>query len=116
MAYYILSPFSFLVLLVSRSDIYLVVSIIIAFKILLCSLTSLYFIRCFYKKLPNLLSVLLAIIYAFSGYGLIMYQITPWIDAMYMFPLILIGLKKVLDLEKPVFYIITLSLTFIFRY
>lgn len=115
-AYYILSPFSLLVLLVERSDVYLVVSIIIALKILCSSLTCLYFIKTFYKKLPNLLSVLLAIIYAFSGYSLIMYQITPWIDAMYMFPLIMIGLKKVLDLEKPTLYIVSLSLSLIFSF
>jgi uncharacterized membrane protein YfhO len=113
LAYYILSPFSLLILLVPRDYIYLMVSVIIAFKIMACSITCLYFLRTYFKKLPHLLSMLLAIIYAFSGYSLIMYQITPWIDAMYMFPLILIGLKKVLDLEKPTFYIITLTLSLI---
>lgn len=116
LAYYILSPFSLLVLLVPRADIYLMVSVIIGLKILCCSLTCLYFIRKFYKDLPSLLSVLLAIIYGFSGYSLIMYQITPWIDAMYLFPLIVIGLKKVLDLEKTTLYIITLSLSLIFSF
>lgn len=116
LAYYILSPFSLLVLLVDRTDIYLMVSVIIALKILCCSLTCLFFIRTFYKKLPNLLSVLLAIIYAFSSYGLIMYQITSWIDVMYLFPLIVVGLKKVLDLEKPTLYIVTLSLALIFSF
>ena len=116
LAYYILSPLSFITLLVSREDIYLVVSVIIAFKILLSSLTCLYAIRTFFKKIPNLLSVLLAIIYAFSGYSIIMYQITPWIDAMYMFPLIIIGLKKVLDLEKPTMYIVTLTLSLYFSF
>ena len=115
-AYYILSPFSLLVLLIPRSDIYLFVSVIIALKILTCSITCLYFIRKYYKKLPNLLSVLLAIIYAFSGFSLMMYQITPWIDTMYMLPLIMIGLKKVLDLEKPTMYIITLTLSLIFSF
>lgn len=116
MAYYILSPFSFLVLLVKRADIYLVASIIIGLKIVCSSLTCLFAIKTFYKKLPNLLSVLLAIVYAFSGYSLIMYQITSWIDAMYLLPLIIVGLKKVLDLEKPTFYIITLALSLIFSF
>lgn len=116
LAYYILSPLSFLVLLVEREKIYLIVSVIIAFKILLCGLTCQYFIRYYFKKLPSLLSVLLAIIYAFSGYGLMMYQITPWIDAMYMLPLVMIGLKKVLDLEKPTMYITTLTLCLIFSF
>jgi len=113
-AYYILSPLSFLVLLVKRDEIFLVVSVIVELKILLSSLTCQYFINKYFKNIPNLLSVLLAIVYAFSGYSLIMYQITPWIDAMYMFPLIIIGLKEVLDLKKPTWYIITLTLSLIF--
>lgn len=116
LAYYIISPLSLLVLLVPREYIYLMVSVIIAFKIMIASITCLYFIRLYFKKVPHMLQVLLAIIYAFSGYSLIMYQITPWIDAMYMFPLIMIGLKKVLDLEKPTFYIVTLTLSLIFSF
>lgn len=115
-AYYILSPLSFITLLVKREDIYLVISVIVVLKILISALTCLYSIRYYFKKLPNLLSVLLAIIFAFSGYSLIMYQITPWIDVMYMFPLVMIGLKKTLDLEKPTVYIITLTLCLIFSF
>lgn len=117
MAYYILSPFTFLLLLFSRQDIYLVVSIIIALKILTSSITCLYALHYFFKeKMHYLLAVILAISYAFSGYSLILYQITPWIDAMYLFPLIVVGLKKVMDLEKPYLYIISLSLSFIFSF
>ncbi len=116
LAYYILSPFTLLVLLVPREDIYLMVSVIVALKILLSSLTCLYFIRTFFPKQNPFLSVFLAIIYAFSGYSLMMYQITSWIDAMYLFPLIMIGLKKTLDLEKPTFYIVTLTLSLIFSF
>ena len=116
LAYYILSPFSLLILLVPRDSIYLMVSVIIACKMVMCSITCLCFLRTYFKNLPSLLSILLAIIYAFSGYALAMYQITPWIDAMYMFPLIMIGLKKLLDLEKPTFYIITLTLSLIFSF
>lgn len=114
MAYYILSPFSLILLLFKRDEIYLAVSIVIALKILLSSLTCLYAIRTlFKKKLSYMLSIILSISYAFSGYLFLMYQITPWIDAMYLFPLVLVGVKKVLDLEKPYMYIIALTLSFI---
>lgn len=113
MAYYILSPFTFLLLLFPREQVYLAVSIVVALKILVSSLTCLYFIRYYFKKLPNAISILLAICYAFSGYSLFMYQITPWMDAMYLFPLVMIGLKKTLDLEKPTWYIITLTISLV---
>lgn len=113
MAYYILSPLTFLLLFFPREQVYLAVSIIVALKILISSLTCLYFIRYYFKKLPNAISIFLAICYAFSGYSLFMYQITPWMDAMYLFPLVMIGLKKTLDLEKPTWYIITLTISLI---
>lgn len=116
LAYYILSPFTLLVLIVPRNLIYLMVSVIVAFKIIMCGITCMYFLRTYFKNMPSILYVLLSVIYAFSGYGIMMYQITPWIDAMYMFPLIVIGLKKVLDLEKPTMYIICLTLSLIFSF
>lgn len=113
LTYYILSPITFILLLFSRENIYLAVSIVVALKILISSLTCLYFIRYYFKKLPSFLSVFLSICYAFSGYSLSMYQITPWIDIMYLFPLLMIGFKKLLDLEKPTWYIVTLTISII---
>lgn len=113
MAYYIISPFNFLLFLFDRDKIYLAVSLIVVFKVLMTVLTSLYFINTYYKKIPNLLKIALALLYGFSGYTMSMYLITPWMDAMYMLPLILTGLRKVLDLESPTFYIFTLTISII---
>ena len=115
-AYYLISPFTLLVLLFPRTDIYLAISLIIVLKFVVASITCLYFLRTYYKNMPSILSTLLAIIYTFSGYSLMMYQITPWMDIVYMFPLLMIGLKKLLDLEKPIYYIITLTLCLIFSF
>lgn len=113
LCYYILSPITFILLLFPRENIYLAVSIVVALKVLLSSLTCLYFIRYYFKKLPSALSIFLALCYAFSGYSLSMYQITPWMDVMYLFPLLMIGFKKVLDLEKPTWYILLLTISLI---
>lgn len=113
LAYYLISPFNFLLFLFDRDKIYLAVSLIVALKVLMSVLTSLYFIKNNFKKIPWLLSVTLAILYGFSGYTMSMYLITPWMDALYMFPLIMMGLKKVLDLESPLFYITTLTISII---
>lgn len=114
LAYYILSPFTFLLLLFKRENLYLAVSIIVALKMITASLTCLYSIRVLLKqKCPFLLSIILALSYAFSGYSLILYQITPWMDAMYLFPLVVVGLKKVLDGKSPYLYIVTLTVSII---
>ena len=49
MAYYIISPFNFLLFLFDRDKIYLAVSLIVVFKVLMTVLTSLYFINTYYK-------------------------------------------------------------------
>ncbi len=107
--YYIMSPFSLLVLLADRSKIYLVMSFIIVIKLLLCNLTCLYMLKHLFKK-NNAINMLLALLYGFSIYSLNYYVITSWIDAMYMLPLIVIGLKKLFDEDKPGMYIITLTI------
>ncbi len=114
--YYLLSPFSLLVLLVDRSKIYLVVSVIVVLKIVLCNVTCLYMIKKLFKNINSYLSVFLALFYGFSIYSLNYYLITSWIDAMYMFPLIVIGLKKLFDENKPIMYIVTLSLSLFFNF
>ena len=111
--YYLASPINFLILLFPRDNIYQAISIIIAVKVLLASLTCLYAIRTTFPKTPSYIAILLAICYAFSGYAIVMYQITAWMDIVYLFPILWLGLKKVLDGEKPYLYIVTLTLSFI---
>lgn len=114
LAYYLLSPVSFVLLLFPRENLYQAISILISIKVLLSALTCLYFIKTYFKDTPHYISVLLAILYAFCGYQLLLYQITAWTDIVYLFPLLLIGLKKLLDLEKPIWYIVILTLCLIF--
>ena len=116
MAYYITSPLSLILLLFPRSSLYGAISIIIDIKIILSSITALYFIKTYFKKLDSSYSILLALLYSFSNYMLINYQITGWIDVMILFPLLTVGLKKLLDKESPIMYIVTLTLSLIFNF
>ncbi len=111
--YYIASPFSFLVLLFGRSSIYQVVNIIVFLKMIVSGITALMFFRKFFPQVKTLPKVLFSLLYAFSSYSLLHYQITAWIDGVYLFPLLLIGLKKILDLEDSKWYIVVLTLALI---
>ena len=114
--YYLFSPFTFLILLSTRNKIYLFVSIIVVLKIVLCNITALYMLKKLFKNLNNYLCVFLALFYGFSIYSLNYYLISSWIDAMYMFPLIVVGLKKLFDANKPIMYIIALTLSLYFSF
>lgn len=114
-AYYLVSPINLIVLLFKRNDIYLAISLVVALKIILSSITCLYSLKYIFKK-DNLMFVSLSLLYAFSGYTLVCYQITSWMDVVYMFPLIVVGLKKLIDEDKPIMYGVTLFLTICFSF
>lgn len=114
-AYYLVSPINLVVLLFKRNDIYLAISLVVALKIILSSITCLYSLKYIFKK-DNLMFVPLSLLYAFSGYTLVCYQITSWMDVVYMFPLIVVGLKKLIDEDKPIMYGVTLFLTICFSF
>ena len=110
---YILSPFTLIILAFPRDLVAHSTSIIIALKIVLSSITALYCLDTFYKRLPDSYKILLALLYAFCGYVLINYVITSWMDAVYLLPLLAVGLKKVLNLESTKMYIIILTISLV---
>ena len=116
MAYYILSPFTAIILLFPRDMIPEAVSIIVALKVILSAVTCLFFVDRYFNKLKNYEKVLLSLLYAFSSYSLIMHVITGWMDVVYLFPLLMVGLKELLELKDKKLYIIILALSLILNY
>jgi uncharacterized membrane protein YfhO len=102
--FFVSSPFSFLVLFVGKAQIYSFVNILLLLKMVTCALTaSGYFVRRF-PNLSELQVTALSVLYAFCGYTMFYYQNIVWLDVMYLFPLLLIGLEKLAEEGKPLFY------------
>ena len=102
--FFVSSPFSFLVLFVGKAQIYYFVNILLLLKMMTCALTSgAYFIRRF-PGLNGLQVTALSVMYAFCGYTMFYYQNIVWLDVMYLFPLLLLGLAKLAEEGKPLFY------------
>lgn len=114
--YYISSPFTLLVLLFKRSDIPNAVNIIVLLKIVLATVTCNYFLDKKFKKLDDFYKCFFSIIYGLSTYNLSLYIITGWIDIVYLFPLLMLGLDELLNLKKPKLFIIILSMSLIFNF
>ncbi len=114
--YYISSPFTLLVLLFKRSDIPNAVNIIVLLKIVLSTVTCNYFLDKKFKKLDDFYKCFFSIIYGLSTYNLSLYIITGWIDIVYLFPLLMLGLDELLNLKKPKLFIIILSMSLIFNF
>ncbi len=114
--YYLLNPFSLFVLFVKREEIYLFLSIIIFCKIILCNITCLYALKKMFPHQNSYLSVFLSLLYGFSIYSLNYYQITGWIDVMYLFPILFVGFKRLLDGNSSKMYWIVLTLCLWFHF
>ena len=114
--FYICSPFSFLVIFVSKTDMKLFMNVLTMLKMITCAVTaSIFFKRCF-KRLDPWFNIILSVMYAFSGYVMMFYQISSWIDAMYMLPLLLMTLEELIYRHRIIPYVICISLVIVFSF
>ncbi len=108
--FFISSPFSFLVAFIEKSEMMNFMNILVVLKMAVCALTASIYFNSEVKKLGTGFNVILSLMYAFCGFGLMYFQNVVWFDVMYLFPLLMIGLKRALRDNKPLMYIIVLSM------
>ncbi len=112
---YMSSPFSFVILLFGHDNTFEAIAAMIAIKAVLSAMSMAYYL----KKSHNTDSpVLIAfgIMYAFCGYFIAYYWNVMWIDAMYLLPLIILGIERIIDSGKCKTYIIFLTLGILTNY
>lgn len=106
--FFISSPFSFLVAFVPKQDMMIFMNILVVLKMMVCALTACLFFR---KRFPNLgevLTAVLGVMYAFCGYTMMFYQNLVWLDMMYLFPLLLLGVERMAAQRRPLLYCLVL--------
>lgn len=109
--FFISSPFSFLVLLVGKAQIYSFINLLLLLKLMLCAVTACAFFKREFKNLTGLQLCAVSVMYAFCGYAMFYYQNIVWLDVMCLFPLLLIGLEKLMNEGKPLLYILIFTAT-----
>ncbi len=107
--FFLSSPFSFLVVLIPSEKIYLFVNILLLLKMMTCALTAaVWFCHCF-SNLDVIQASAVSVMYSFCGYVMFYYQNIVWLDVMALFPLLLIGLGKLIHEKKPLAYTFLLA-------
>ena len=105
---YLSSPLSFIIFLFDRKEIAFAITSIVAIKGILAAGTfSIYLKES--QKGHSYISAAFGVFYAFSGYFLAYYWNVMWIDAMILFPLIILGIERIINDKKPICYILSLS-------
>ena len=108
---YLSSPLSFIIFLFDRKEMPFAITTLVAVKgILAAGAFSLYLRHS--QKGHSFTSAAFGVFYAFCGYFLAYYWNVMWIDAMILFPFIVLGIERIINENKPLCYIISLCLLF----
>lgn len=109
-AYLLSSPINLLILFFTSSNLLLFVSVIMLIKIPLSALTMGIYLASKNKDRENspLISAL-SVSYALSAYTIGYGWNIMWLDCLIIFPIIILGLDKLMDKGNPIIYIISLA-------
>ena len=110
------SPFTYIIAFFEKSKIAVAVNIMVALKLALSSLTFGFWLKSEIKNASPVVVVTVSVLYAFSGWSLMYYQILSWLDTLYVFPLLLLGLKLLTEEKSPILYIVSLFACVLFHF
>jgi len=114
-AYYLLSPFNLLFLLIPRSAIAMGVSLLIFLKLVSCTVSFAVLLDVKFKQ-RNWTTLLFALSYGFMSYLSANQFNVMWLDALIGLPLIILGVDALLQKRNPLYYVFPLSLTILSNY
>lgn len=124
-AYYLASPLNFLILLCPKSHVIEFMTLLIILKISASGLTFFLYIRHHYKfvgkdgrmhKNQVIPAIVFSTAYALSGFVAAYSWNIMWMDCIALFPLIMIGLERLVQEKKAGLYYITLALCIFCNY
>ena len=114
-AYYLLSPFNLLFLLIPRSSIAMGVTLLIFLKLVSCTVSFAVLLDVKFKQ-RNWTTLLFALSYGFMSYLSANQFNVMWLDALIGLPLIILGVDALLQKRNPLYYVLPLSLTILSNY
>ena len=115
LSYYLASPLNFFVIFFPKTLFIEYITYLIVLKIALSGMTaSIYFRKHFRRN--DYFSTLFGMLYALSGYIAAYSWNVMWLDCIFLFPLILLGLENMLEKERPELYTVTLALSILSNY
>lgn len=115
MAYYLTSPFNILLLLCPEGAIVEFITYMIVLKIGLCGLTMAYYLGSKYNT-RHMGIAFFGICYALCGYMAAYSWNIMWLDCLWLAPLVILGLERLVKENRPFLYIITLALSILTNY
>ncbi|MBO0422767.1 YfhO family protein [Enterococcus plantarum] len=114
-AYYLLSPFNILVLLFSYEQLPIAILLIITLKISFMGSSMFYYLQKTYAQ-STISTLLFSTSYSLCGFVTVYCLNFMWLDALILFPLLILGIQKLWDHQKYALYSVTLFLSIVTNY
>lgn len=105
---YLSSPFNIIMFLFKENAIITSYSFIIALKLAASSVTMNLLLNKKFKN--NYMMIALSILYSLSSYFMAYYWNIMWLDGLVFLPLVILGLERLVDDNKILLYIISLTI------
>lgn len=115
MAYYCASPLLILSAIVPESLLSIFFALLIAIKVGIASLTFSMYLKSIYEERGYTI-VVFSLCYSLCGFIAGYYWNIMWLDVFALFPIVILGLKNIIEKDKYIMYIITLGLCFLTNY
>lgn len=116
-SYYLSSPLNLIIILCTKLHLPMALNIIISVKIILASLCFAYFLmHAGRKPVKNSGIIIFSLFYAFSSYVVGYYWNLMWLDCVFIFPIIILGMEKMFTKKDSRIYILALLYSFVCNY
>lgn len=112
---YLSSPTLLFVLIFGHYNVPEAVAAMVLFKASASAYTFSYFLNKYTGK-RNMASVAFGILYAFCGYFVAYYWNVMWLDAMVMFPIVILGVYYIIEKGRSLPYVLSLAYIMITNY
>lgn len=106
--YYLASPFHILALLVQEGHLVEFIGYLVVLKTGLCGLTACLYFRKHFERTDGAV-LLFSMFYAFSGFMAAYNYNIMWLDCVWIFPLVLLGLERLVKEGKCTLYCLSLA-------
>lgn len=112
---YLSSPLSAIIFFFSHKNIPVAIGVMVLIKAALSSASFTYYVK---KSLRNqsLATCAFSVLYAFCGYMLAYYWNIMWLDAMFLLPLLVYGIERIINHGKMRTYVTVLALSMFSNY
>lgn len=112
-AYYLASPLNLIFLFIDTSSIPLAISYIMLIKTGLSATTMHIYLS---SKRNDCFSIIFGCFYALSSFALCFQYNLMWMDALYLLPLVVLGIDRITEGKSGILYGITLAITIFSNY